>query len=357
MRTVGTPKRVGFTLIELLVVIAIIAILIGLLLPAVQKVREAAARIESANNLKQIGLAMHNFSDVNNGLPPTNGWLPKLNASEKYRVDGATGSAFFHILPYIEQDNLYKASLTTQYYIYSTKTTTSSGSSTYNDPTYGYTYTYTQTYSQITSTYVSSGVRAYWGGSLYNRPVKVYMASHDPSLSSSSYGYCSYLLNDEVFSKELAVQRIGDGTSNTVLVAEGYSSCSSYVSTQTGSNYEYTSAYRSSYWPGYLYDSTSTSSYSYTFTGSYYVSRGQTSQKSTSSSIYYTPRFQAVGGKTPQARPAPNQCDGSMPQGLSSGVTQVLLADGSVRGVSPSMNPLTWYGSVTPNGGEVLNGW
>jgi len=97
-------KRGGFTLIELLVVIAIIAILIGLLLPAVQKVREAAARMQCSNNLKQICLASHNYESANGVLPP--GTLGGT-ATSGFWGGQCAGSLFF-LLPYIEQDNLFK---------------------------------------------------------------------------------------------------------------------------------------------------------------------------------------------------------------------------------------------------------
>src|SRR3954471_16556688 len=98
----ATPRR-GFTLIELLVVIAIIAVLIGLLLPAAQKVREAAARIQCSNNLKQLGLAAHQYHDLNDHFPPGVGYYPPAS--------GAFGTYFFHLLPYLDQDNLYRTAL------------------------------------------------------------------------------------------------------------------------------------------------------------------------------------------------------------------------------------------------------
>src|SRR5262249_34822914 len=96
--------RSGFTLIELLVVIAIIAVLLGLLVPAVQKVREAASRMKCANNLKQAGLALHQFHDANGGFPPGEvaGHFPRLGV----RTTAAHGSWTF-LLPYLEQQALF----------------------------------------------------------------------------------------------------------------------------------------------------------------------------------------------------------------------------------------------------------
>src|SRR5262245_49637386 len=108
MRELRSMPRRGFTLIELLVVIALIAVLIGLLLPAVQKVREAANRTKCANNLKQWGLALHNYEGTYRQFP-----TPSTSFATPPAPALPTGVSlpglFFHVLPFIEQESLYAA--------------------------------------------------------------------------------------------------------------------------------------------------------------------------------------------------------------------------------------------------------
>lgn len=184
------PGRASaFTLIELLVVIAIIAILIALLVPAVQKVREAAARTQSSNNLKQMSLALHNAGGTyNTKLPPAYGYYP--SGTGGWDSNGNEGSIYFHLLPFVEQEGMFKAAAT--------------GSTGH------------------------LGYQLEWAN--LPRIVSIYAAPLDPTLQDGVPN-CSYRTNNLAFSYPPGSNSwtgprlpasFRDGTSNTITFAEAY---------------------------------------------------------------------------------------------------------------------------------------
>jgi prepilin-type N-terminal cleavage/methylation domain-containing protein/prepilin-type processing-associated H-X9-DG protein len=224
-------RRHGFTLIELLVVIAIIAVLIGLLLPAVQKTREAASRIKCQNNLKQIGLACHTYHD-NNQRFPSGICVPVANGAS-----GATfvtdwpagkilqppaanvfGSWLMWILPYMEQGNVYAA------------VGTASSNYTQRD------YTYCGSTTAPGATYVSSYVcpsdnvpRQVITYSVYFFAINSYFAN----AGTSAWPLPTAGLNGVMFyNSQVRLTSITDGSSNTFLAGERYSYDPTYNSTQ-----------------------------------------------------------------------------------------------------------------------------
>jgi prepilin-type processing-associated H-X9-DG protein len=178
---ISQNRRQAFSLFELLVIIAVIAILIGLLLPAVQKTREAAARMQCQNNLKQIALAMHNVNDTYGKLPPIFGDFPN---------EGSNGTFFFHILPFIEQDNLYKNAL------------------------------------------LENGSYSVWQKATCSVVIKMYLCPADPTgnqahLFDNWLATSNYAANYLVFGTGGAriPATFQDGTSNTVVFTERYQMC------------------------------------------------------------------------------------------------------------------------------------
>ncbi|MFO0845948.1 MAG: DUF1559 domain-containing protein [Gemmataceae bacterium] len=290
-------SRKGFTLIELLVVIAIIAILIGLLLPAVQKVREAAARMQSMNNLKQMGLASHNYNDVMQYLPPAFvDWDSNWNVNWYNRC----GSSHYFILPYIEQDNLAK--IGPPYYFWQvyqnnglkifTNPSDSSdpGNGLYNDAGWG--------------TY---GVTGY----------------------AANYLSMGYFLNDAT-NRVMKLTDNTDGLSNTILYAEKVAVCQRpSLSGAPGGPYYNIWAYGRTAWkewnPVFAYQIQGPAS-----------------------------KFQVQ----PTTIGASATCDPRLASAPRSAGILVGLGDGSCRLVGAGVSPDTWWAACTPTGGEVLgNDW
>ncbi len=314
MLKIRTLRGRGFTLIELLVVIAIIAILIGLLLPAVQKVREAAARMQSSNNLKQIGLALHNSNDTYGKIPVTVGVLNVQPNSALWgqgpQSPAPFGTQQYFLLPFIEQANLY-------------------------NQTSGRSYT-------------------------TNAVVKTFVAPGDPSMPSNnqtwfSRGATSYASNWHAFGGGWGHDWQGDqfariqssfpdGTSNTIGYFERYSVCGDQTLT-SGVNFTQHIWNEDGQYgdnAGLLYNGPNT-----LFSPDYFVvvPGGVDPLPTNYPGAYIT---------VPQSTPTIVQCDPTRLQSFTAGGIQVLLMDGSVRTVSTGISPTTWLYAIVPNDGQVL---
>jgi prepilin-type N-terminal cleavage/methylation domain-containing protein len=347
-RKSGSPRH-AFTLIELLVVIAIIAVLIGLLLPAVQKVREAAARTESSNNLHQIALAAHSYHDANKIMPPY--------YSYTYGgTNGMSGSWPFALLPFVEQDNIYRSTLGPIQYSYSY-----SYNSNGTPSSYSYSYNY--------------GGSGYQAQRAPKQKVKPYWSKLDPTVErveADGLGPASYSINSSIggyqydnngsssYKSGMTLQRISDGTSSTFMFGESYSRCStsyyydySAYGYAAGSYYKYDYAYDRvwNYDPmNYSYSSTYT--YQSDFSKQPYVYKYESTSSGTtypSFSYYYMfeSRPKLVGG-TPQ-------CNYSAVQ-AATGSALMAMCDGAVRSISPGISTSTWQSLGTPTGGETISG-
>jgi len=293
-------RRTAFTLIELLVVIAIIAILIGLLLPAVQKIREAANRMKCTNNLKQIGLAVHNYNDTNSALPAAN-----LRSSNNVNANGGM-NILVALLPYIEQDNPYRIM---QQNVGGGSTWDAGGFSTPSGTFRTLTMKAWQCPSDPTMTngYAANQINA-WAGSSYSGNFQVFGIT----AVNSRFGG-----ND--WTAKYNVGNIPDGTSNTVGFTEHWAACQA----SNGGGNLWT-------WPG-----------------------GDWGPD-------WCPLFaQSPWGRnwngTPQFKPSPYNtvCDDSRPS-TAHAVCVTLMMDGSVRGVGPGVSQATWILAITPDDGQVL---
>lgn len=286
----------AFTLIELLVVIAIIAVLIGLLLAGVQKVRQAAARIQCDNNLHQIGVAIHNFHSDWNQLPP----MASTVAYDGSAFNNRECTLLGYILPYIEQDVIYN--------------------------------TVPPTYPPTTS------------AGPYGNVVKSYNCPSDPTEDPpnwagivGNWALTSYGANYQVFGQpstgkfygRLSFPKVRDGTSNTIAVAEKYGvvgNGGSAGSVTTGSLWG---------WP-------------------------PEANVQYAAMIGYAQTVPPTGWALPQCFPPPQVCTPAQgywyaPQVQHGGqVSNVLMLDGSARQVSGGISLYSWTAAMTPNGGEVM---
>jgi prepilin-type N-terminal cleavage/methylation domain-containing protein/prepilin-type processing-associated H-X9-DG protein len=306
------PRRQGFTLIELLVVIAIIAILIGLLVPAVQKVREAASRTQCQNNLHQMGDALHNYYSVNKKFPP--GQMPYTSAAPR---QGAW-SWMAMLLPYVEQDNIAKEAMAFK---------DSGGTNWYA--------WYNPACARILPIFLcpadSRGQQIYPGASsgIKDQALTCYLGNSG-STGTSRDGVLYQ-------SSQIRFKDMTDGSSNTIMVGER----------PPNSNLEF------GWWfAAYGYDglgnadcvipSNDVAAVNY-FITNYSSSPNLPCDGTAAQKVGLKPGNPDVG------------CDAGHYWSFHAGGSNFLFSDGSVRMLSYGMNPANFVGLTTRNRGEVVN--
>jgi prepilin-type N-terminal cleavage/methylation domain-containing protein len=324
----SSSRRAGFTLIELLVVIAIIAILIALLVPAVQKVREAAARAQCQNNMKQLILAVHNYHGVYKSMPPYFGIASPPNACQYpwCNTSAVYGGWFLHILPYVEQGPLYdriaaevRASNKNE-----NEVTGGGGGGGGGGPVIINYNGHSYVYAPGGGNYTTTATHDIWVEGVHQATFAILQCPSDPTYADGLvYGYwggSSYMANwnawgDGTNGLWTPAQRFGqltDGQSNVVLFGEAYQDCDSLGRIA-------------------LY-----SWYYHTF-GLDWYQQGNTLM------------FQ----ERPGTGTCPTCCDNWRAQ-TGHASMNVAMGDGSVRSVSSGISQATWTQALLPRDGQPL---
>ena len=292
-------RRRAFTLIELLVVIAIIAILIALLVPAVQKVREAAGRTQTINNMKQIGLGTHGFHDT----------LKKLPQVWEVQITGVGfRSTLVQVLPYVEQAGIHLSSITT------TGTWSSNQIQVYRSPL--------DSSSTIVPSNVSSGP-AYPSNFAFN----VQALGGNQNLPCNGFTNCPALTGQ----KKTLGASFADGTSNTILLTTKYYVCNTGGTGGTAWAHIVIKANPPNFNTGWVRT-----------TGGYFA---------LNTSIPNT----AGVGLTFQRAPTQTACDTEYAQSFSGDGILVGLVDGTVKTVNSNVSGLTWRTALMPSDGQTLS--